>query len=324
MKVPRSIRELHRDLSVKYAPLKRDVDQLLSGRRDSSWHYESRLKDVNSFALKLESGRWKRLSDIDDLFAAVLVVQNLSGIDAAARLVRDEFDVVRRRPRSRDWTNTKAESFPFDDTRFYVRWRSESSVPKPEYDGLMFEIQLRTYLQHAWNVATHDSVYKSQTMEWPKERLAAQVRASLEQAEVVLHEIDTLSQSRVLRRTDTATQRVATVTKLLARRWESHRLPEDIKRLSMNVLGLIDAIGISVSRLREILQEEEAAGRGSRTENLSPYGAIVQSLIRREPSATKRMLCSKDREFAIWIPSEIDVPKEMEEEGGFHDVIVLR
>lgn len=211
MKIPRSVRELYSDLATRYEPLRADVDQLLRGRRDPAWHYESRLKSIESFALKLESGRWKEHGEIDDLLAAVLVVQNLSSLQRAECLVKDAFDVVIRRPASQRMTTTRPEAFPFDDTRLYVCWSSASLVPKPQYEGLMFEIQLRTFLQHAWNVATHDAVYKTESMEWPKERIAAQVRASLEQAEVALHEMDSLAKSEMLRRSDSLTHRVTQV-----------------------------------------------------------------------------------------------------------------
>ena len=322
MKIPRSVRELYDRLSSRYIPLKQEVDQLLSGRRNTSWHYESRLKSLDSFALKLESGRWKDEGEVDDLLAAVLVVDNLSSLHEAECLVDREFDVIKRRPTSRHCTTTKAESFPFDDTRLYVRWRADSEVPKPQYEGLLFEVQLRTYLQHAWNVATHDVVYKTERLEWPRERLAAQVRASLEQAEVALHEIDTLSKSDVLRRTDRDTEQISAVADLLEGSWERERLPSDIKRLSINVFALIMQMEISVSRLQVILSDEELVGRGARIQNLSPFGVIVQSLMHREPDATRRLFCSKDRGFSIWIPAEIDLPKGMEE-GGFHDVVVL-
>ena len=299
------------------------VDRLLRGRRDSSWHYESRIKGMESFALKLESGRWRGIEDIDDLLAAVLVVQNLSGLQEAELLIEDMFKVVRRRPRSRYLTTTRADAFPFDDTRLYVCWSPATLVPKPQYGGLVFEIQLRTFLQHAWNIATHDVVYKTDRMEWPKERLAAQVRASLEQAEVTLHEMDRIAKSVVLRRSDQQTRRIASVTKLLLDLWERQRLPEDVKRLSTNVLTLIEAMGISVRRLREMLAEEQCCGRGSLTQNLSPFGTIIQSLIQREPEATRRLLCSRNRDFAIWIPSEINLSESMDE-AEFHNVIVLR
>lgn len=322
MKIPGSVRALYSDLRTKYEPLKSDVDQLLRGRRESSWHYESRIKSMESFALKLESGRWKGAEDVDDFLAAVLVVQNMSGLQDAESLIMNAFRVVSRRPKSRRSTTTKADEFPFDDTRLYVSWSPASIVPRPQYNELIFEIQLRTFLQHAWNIATHDVVYKTEALKWSKERLAAQVRASLEQAEVTLHEIDKLANSAVLRRSDSRTRQITSVTNLLVKVWEPQRLPTDIKRMSTNVLTLIESLGISVRKLGSLLTEEECAGRGSLMQNLSPFGTIMQSLIWREPEAMRRLLCSRSRDFAICIPSEIQLPHLICEDD-FHNVMVL-
>ena len=322
MKIPASVRSLYEKYKTKYEPLRVDVDQLMKGQKKSSWHYESRIKSIESFALKLESGRWRRFADIDDLFAAVLVVQNMSGLQDAERLITRKFNVVRRRPKSRQSTTTRADEFPFDDIRLYVCWSTTALVPRPQYNGLIFELQLRTFLQHAWNIATHDVVYKTEKLKWSKERLAAQVRASLEQAEVTLHEIDKLAGSPVLRRSDSRTRQVNRVNNLLAKVWEPQRLPTDIKRMSTNVLILIESLGISVRRLGDLLAEERDAGRGALTQNLSPFGTIMQSLIRREPERMRRLLCSTSRDFAIWLPSEIDLSERMDE-SEFRDVVVL-
>ena len=322
MKISGSIRRLHYDLREKYCPLKEEVDDILRNRKRASWHYESRLKDAESFTLKLETGRWKSLTDIDDLLGALIVVENFSALKDAESLIEEYFDIRKRRPPTPGYTTTQADSFPFDDLRFYVQWPSDSPVPKPLYKNLMFEIQLRTFLQHAWNVATHDIVYKSEVREWPRERIAAQVRASLEQAEVTLHEIDKLAKSDVLCRVDRATRRMERITRLLQEYWHRARLPGDVKRLATNVYQLIDAASISIPRLRCILDHEQKEGRGAVTENLSPFHAIIQSLIYREPEAMRRVLRDKGRKFTVCIPSELEFPPEFDPEY-FHDVIEI-
>ena len=246
----------------------------------------------------------------------------MSGLQDAESLIKNKFSVVRRRPKSRRTTTTMADQFPFDDTRLYVCWSPASLVPRPQYIDLIFEIQLRTFLQHAWNIATHDVVYKTETLKWSKERLAAQVRASLEQAEVTLHEIDKLAKSAVLRRSDSRTRQITRVTNLLVKVWEHQQLPTDIKRMSTNVLTLIESLGISVRKLEDLLIEEEHEGRGALTQNLSPFGTIVQSLIWQEPEAMRRLLCSRNRDFTICIPSEIHLSQLMREDD-FHNVMVL-
>ena len=53
---------------------------------------------------------------------------------------------------------------------------------------MIFEVQIKTILQHAWSIATHDLIYKTDTVSWPKERIAFQVKAMLEHAEIAIAE----------------------------------------------------------------------------------------------------------------------------------------
>ena len=322
MKIPGSVRQLHENVTEEYGYLKNDVDILLRNKKRPSWHYESRLKSLESFALKVESGRWKNRTTVDDLFAAVIVVENLTTLPAAECLVRKCFDVKERRPRDQRRTTIHADSFPFDDVRLYVRWPSDSPVPKPRYKGLIFEVQLRTFLQHAWNVATHDVVYKSKRKDWSKERLAAQVRANLEHAEMALCEITTLARSVVLARMDRYTKRVNDITTLLERHWSESSLPEDVKGLSGNVERLINAMDVSIHRLEIILQTQKRVSMGVLPQNLSPFGVITQSLLREERSAMQRLLFNERRGFTIWIPPELDLPEDLDQRN-FRDVVML-
>ena len=322
MKIPGSIRQLHESATEKYVHLQKDVDSLLQNQKRPSWHYESRLKSLESFAIKLESGRWRNLTKVDDLLASVIVVENNTTLPAAETLIKRFFDVKERRPPNSQQTTIRAEAFPFDDVRLYAGWPSNAPAPKPRYAGLIFEVQLRTFLQHAWNVATHDIVYKSMTKDWSKERLAAQVRANLENAEVVLCEIDTLARSKVLARIDKYTQRVNRITELLERHWETNSLPEDVKGLSSNVERLIRAMNVSIERLSKILETEKGIGLGTLPQNLSPFGIITSSLLRQERSAMHNLLCNARRGFTIWIPSELDLPENMDP-SNFRDVVML-
>ena len=322
MKVPLSVRRLYDDTVGVYGRLKKDVDNVLRNRKRASWHYQSRVKTLESFAIKMESGRWKGKESLDDLLAAVVVVENVLALTDAEALVRKYFDIRKRRPSGPGRTTTRADSFPFDDVRLYVEWPSESPVPKPSYRGLLFEIQLRTFLQHAWNVATHDIVYKSKTKDWSKDRLAAQVRASLEHADMTLCEIDRLRQSQVLARVDEYTQRMNDIIAFLQRHWEESRLPVDLKGLASNVERLLRSARLSLERLEGALHAEKEVGRGTLPQNLSPFGVITQVLLRREASAMQRLLTMRHRGFTIWIPAELQVPEGMDS-LELRDVVML-
>ncbi len=47
-------------------------------------------------------------------------------------------------------------------------------------------------MQHAWGLATHDLIYKADEINWPKERIAFQIKAMLEQAEVTISGVNNL------------------------------------------------------------------------------------------------------------------------------------
>lgn len=322
MKVPLSVRRMYEERLAKYDRLKEEVDGLIRNRKKASWHYQSRLKSLESFAIKLESGRWESEGSFDDLLAAVIVVENLMTLRDAEDLVRRYFAVRERRPSAPGQTTTRADSFPFDDVRLYVEWPPDAPVPKPMYAGLVLEIQLRTFLQHAWNIATHDVVYKSKRKDWSMDRLASQVRAGLEHADITLCEIDRLRHSQALARVDGYTQRLNDIATLLERHWEDGRLPEDLKGLTSNVDRLMRSTKLSVERIDSAIQAEREAGGGSLPQNLSPFGVIAQALLRRERDAMRRLLTRERRGFTIWIPAEVQVPEDIDP-CGFRNVIVL-
>lgn len=57
MKIPLSVRNIYHDQYDKISLLKSLVDEKIKALRETSWHYESRIKSDESFALKLETGR---------------------------------------------------------------------------------------------------------------------------------------------------------------------------------------------------------------------------------------------------------------------------
>ena len=143
--------------------------------------FQSRPKTVESLAEKLETGRYSRWSDIDDLYACAVIIPSLIAEDAVCEFLRGAFEEVRVTKRG---SNLKDPAvFRFDCSRFVGRLRlANGGAESPE--GLRrfcFEVQIRTAFEHAWLVATHDFSYKAQTVEWRRIRLAAQLKANVEQ-----------------------------------------------------------------------------------------------------------------------------------------------
>ena len=307
MKIPGSIRDAYRSKKDLYVLLKEKVDNKIRSSLDSRWHFESRIKDEQSFALKVETGRCDNVFMVEDFFACTIVVENQNEIGRALDLIKKcGFDVKYRRPRTSSFTDKSPDSFPFDDLRVYVGWHDDITLKPTPLNGITFEIQIKTYLQHAWAIATHDLVYKSDSVSWPERRIAFQVKAMLEHAEVAISEAEHLSDSGNIRMVDKNTKKISALISLMKDLWDASQLPEELSRLAETVNSLILSLDISVSRLKEILIEEGSAGRGPSLRDLSPYGVVVQSIARVEPDKFLGYVNGAAGRFKVLITKEID------------------
>jgi len=314
MKIPTSIRNAHASQREAFERLKGRVDEVIRGIKDDNWHYVSRIKSVESFALKVESGRYDDLNTLDDFFACTIVVENLEAMNKAEKFIMKKFKLHERRPKADNLTSKPSDSFRFDDTRIYVKWKDSPLVRPTGLDGLLFEIQIKTFLAHGWSMATHDLIYKTDEKSWPKERIAFQIKAMLEHAETSIQEAQKLARSKSLRKTDELSSRISEVIQLLNRFWPQEELPEDKKRLAENVDRLIRRVGIDVNGLSAALDRENHLGRGANTLNLSPYSSIIQSLFNQEATKMTRYLTGREDKgkFRVFIPRELELPPSLQ------------
>ncbi len=308
MKIPKSLRDIYASQADLYGRLKKRVDNIMDMHKDSGWLYISRLKGLESFALKVETGRTNNPSRPDDYFACTLVVEDLKSMAKAEKLVRKWFKLHKRLPSDDKSTSKHSDSFRFDDTRLYVRWKDDPISLTTGLDGLLFEVQLKTLLAHAWSVATHDLIYKTDEKSWPKERVAFQIKAMLEHAEISIQQAKNLARSTSLKKTDPISDQISKIINMVDDLWPPFALPVNTKRLAENIYNLIKSIGINIDRLREILVGETASGRGVNTLNLSPYSTVVQSLLNIETSKMVGYLTGKSQKFKVYIPRELEIP----------------
>src|SRR5919109_5674500 len=159
MKVPASIRRLYEDQKAVNDRLKVVVDERIRGIKNHRWHYEGRVKELRSFALKIESGRFEIPRALEDFFACTIVVANATEITEAEKLINENFTIKTRRPPRIDQTHKAPNEFPFDDLRLYVTLQETVALPRTDLHEIVFEIQIKTFLQHAWAIATHDLLY---------------------------------------------------------------------------------------------------------------------------------------------------------------------
>lgn len=325
MKIPLSIRRTYDEQEERYNRLKVLVDKKIKSFRDSRWHYESRVKEINSFCLKIESGRVRDPKNLEDFFACTIVVVNATEIEKAKNLVGKEFNIISTRPRSANFTHKNPDSFPFDDLRIYAKLKQDTALRPTGLEDILFEIQIKTFLQHAWAISTYDLVYKTDDVNWSKQRIAYQIKAMLEHAELSIYEVESISQSKVISKMNPRTHDVRAIISLIKRQWDISDLPKDLRRLSENILGLIGPIKISITDLEIILETERTNNNGVLTLNLSPYGVIVQALLKQKKHKMIEYLITKIKDKQkplVLIPLEIEIPHEIAKEDCVNAIFV--
>jgi ppGpp synthetase/RelA/SpoT-type nucleotidyltranferase len=98
--------------------------------------------------------------------------------------------------------------FRLIDLRLYVTLPDSPALPPTDLSDVVFEVQIKTFLQHAWSIATHDLLYKTDAVNWSKERIAYQIKARREHAEISIQEAEDLATSAALAKEDRKTVRV--------------------------------------------------------------------------------------------------------------------
>ncbi len=204
--------------------------------------FVSRVKTLSSLSEKIESGRFKRWSDIDDLIGCAIVVPTLAEEESAIEFLKQAFVTVNIKLRG---SSKKApEVFRFDTTRFIGRLsRPEHiSAEDPLYQ-VQFEIQVRSAFEHAWSVTTHALTYKGQHVDWNRIRLAAQLKAAVEQLDLLILAFEETS-SRLPMSSWPETQAKTNLTTYFKEKFESGLLPAELRpqdwtRFSDNIYDMV-------------------------------------------------------------------------------------
>ncbi|MDP8907659.1 MAG: hypothetical protein M3N47_00785 [Chloroflexota bacterium] len=156
------------------------------GQSTRKYGLEGRIKSVESIAEKLCTGRAARWGDLDDLVAFTVIVPTRSHEPVVLSKLGTAFRTTETR--GRGTTRKRPEVFRFDATRWYGVVRDEPWPPElPEsVCNAVFEVQIQTAFENAWSTVTHDLVYKGSGVDWQRRRLAAQLKAVVEQLDDLL------------------------------------------------------------------------------------------------------------------------------------------
>ena len=129
---------------------------------------QSRAKEVSSFA-----GKWVRkykkypdpIHNMNDLCGARVIVQTLEQVKAVCRFIEHNFHIVEKEDKG---LLLGESAFGYRDIHYLVRVNTERAeligFEPEEWNAIgnrTAEVQVRTWVQHAWADTLHDRIYKA-------------------------------------------------------------------------------------------------------------------------------------------------------------------
>jgi ppGpp synthetase/RelA/SpoT-type nucleotidyltranferase len=316
MKIAKSIRAAYSRSKPDYQRLSDEVCATLQPKVEGkSWFFINRLKEQESFALKIETGRVDDPNRMEDFFACTIVVPTVLQIAKAEEVLEEWYEVAARRPPKDEVTHKRASDFVFDDLRLYLKQKPSETGRNSDLDGIVFEVQIKTILQYAWGIASHDLIYKTDNVSWPKQRIAFQVKAMLEHAEIAIAEAGRLAESTAISKTDLDTSSTLEIIVVLRGFFPADRLPRDIRRLAESIRNVLKTCDVQLSRLNAILSAERTRF-GLLPANISPYAFLVQALAHSTEIDFKAKITSgRNKNTKILVHDDMDLPDWMETEN---------
>jgi hypothetical protein len=321
VKISKAVRDAYAQNEEKYLRLENEVRLTLKSRvEETNCFFIDRVKSLESFALKIETGRVLDILAPEDFYACTVVVPNALALSAAETLVLQHYDLRERRPVTDTETHKPPHSFVFDDIRMYVTRRDTISGRNGDLTGLPFEVQIKTILQHAWAIATHDLIYKSDAVSWSKERIAFQVKAMLEHAEIAISEAPNLAKFRSVAKEDAKSAQLAQVITHVLAFWQPDQLPRDVKRLATSIIELLRASDLNADALTGLLNGERDR-LGSVPLDLSPYAFTLQALANNGAVKFEQKFKRRSVRTKIVIHADMELPPWMK--NGHERIHVL-
>lgn len=123
---------------------------------------QGRTKTLKSFSQKIENPKYEgKMERVQDLVGIRIITYVKSDVQKVNEVIKDNFEI------DEDNSGDKSEILGTDKVGYrsvhYVAGMHSDRLKLPEYGrfkGLVFEIQVRTILEHAWAEIEHDRAYK--------------------------------------------------------------------------------------------------------------------------------------------------------------------
>jgi ppGpp synthetase/RelA/SpoT-type nucleotidyltranferase len=302
MKVSATVRELYNSLHKLFRRLKIEVEQELKPYCEKYCHnFLSRLKSEESFAEKLECGG----NIEEDFYAATIIVDTYDKIKEVEQFLNETFVIMEKRPKKAGFP----DQFNFDGIRLYYKLKNWLSLPAI-LQNVTFEIQILTLLEHAWIHIFHDISYKTNDINWSKERLSYQIKTLLKNADMLIHENKSLAGSTFL--TDNSDyqkyDKLKRIKEILNENWPPYALPnENIKRQCISISNLLDFLSYEIEDFQKLMQDATIQNKGGKLTNLSPFNSVIQALL----DANESKLQNKPKKgYHILLADEIELPND--------------
>lgn len=321
---PESIRAAHaRALPVVKEVQRYVQDTIRPMATANGYLFMDRLKDSESLSEKLESGRIGAWSEIDDLYGATVVVPVAQHEEQVVEFLNNAFEL--KEVRSRSSTRKDPAVFRFDGLRWYGFPRAEISAEKqPGFGDLVFEVQVITAFEWAWSRVTHDLVYKGENADWRHRRLAAHLKASVEQIELMIAAFDEASNQvnpSPWPETDSAEKVVARFRSFVrAGLLDEAGAPRSWSRFGDNVVSVVKSyrkgndLSDTVDILLDALEGDLRAGGGVPV-SAGYFQYVIGFLSREEsPGNTERYVVVPSSEYEL-LGARDRFPKEFTFDG---------
>lgn len=230
-------------------------DTILNFCEKNGYALTSRIKTIGSLAEKIETGRFKQWSDLDDLFACTVIIPTLNQEQKVTKFCQDTFEISKIIRRGQN--KKSPETFRFDSTRIYAhlkRVENANSDQLLSIFNIKFEIQIKSAFEHAWAVSTHELVYKSSAIDWKKLRLASQIKATVEQLDTLILAFDQVSET-IQESEDSQVKRKCQLAVATQKLFDQEKIPQELKpkditRFCNNLYGIL----VSMEKENEIQQ----------------------------------------------------------------------
>lgn len=180
------IKQYHDNQTI-YRSLKEDIEDILIRIIETNHFRISnmaiRIKSEEALMKKITyKNRYKDINEITDVVACRIITLFENDVDRIYECVKDNFEIVEYNDKRKKNYEDRID-FGYNSLHLLVKFNNERCqfIEYANYKDIVFELQIRTTLQHSWAEIEHGLGYKSQ-YEIPKDirRRLTRLSASLE------------------------------------------------------------------------------------------------------------------------------------------------